>query len=189
MSVGTLEEIIDDNHAIVSSAVGPEYYVSILSFVDKDELEPGCSVLLHHKSSFVVGVLGDDTDPLVSTMKLEKAPKESYADIGGLEEQIQEIKVCVHLASPPPRVVRPLACHPREVARASQHCADWPPSGPLFMITGSCRAAAHAPGVLRGDGDQAPEGRHPFRRPGDRCVSAALCLSRHSRSLQSYFRN
>jgi 26S proteasome regulatory subunit T2 len=27
MSVGTLEEIIDENHAIVSSAMGPEYYV------------------------------------------------------------------------------------------------------------------------------------------------------------------
>jgi 26S proteasome regulatory subunit T2 len=49
MGVGNLEEIIDDDHAIVSSAVGPEYYVSIMSFVDKDELEPGCSVLLHHK--------------------------------------------------------------------------------------------------------------------------------------------
>lgn len=97
MSVGTLEEIIDDNHAIVSSAVGPEYYVSIMSFVDKDELEPGSSVLLHHKTSFVVGVLGDDTDPMVSVMKLEKAPKESYADIGGLEDQIQEIKEAVEL--------------------------------------------------------------------------------------------
>ena len=51
MSVGTLEEVIDDNHAIVSSAVGPEYYVNILSFVDKDELEPGCTVLLHNKVS------------------------------------------------------------------------------------------------------------------------------------------
>lgn len=49
MSVGTLEEIIDDNHAIVSSSVGPEYYVSILSIVDKDQLEPGCSVLMHNK--------------------------------------------------------------------------------------------------------------------------------------------
>eukprot|EP00121_Abeoforma_whisleri_P014956 Awhi_evm1s13790 len=44
MGVGTLEEIIDDNHAIVSSAVGPEYYVAIMSFVDKDSLEPGCAV-------------------------------------------------------------------------------------------------------------------------------------------------
>lgn len=43
--------------------------------------------------SAVVGVLQDDTDPMVSVMKLEKAPTETYADIGGLEEQIQEIKV------------------------------------------------------------------------------------------------
>lgn len=41
MSVGNLEEIIDDNHAIVSTSVGSEHYVSILSFVDKDQLEPG----------------------------------------------------------------------------------------------------------------------------------------------------
>ena len=40
-----------------------------------------------------MGVLNEDTDPMVSVMKLEKAPKESYADIGGLDTQIQEIKV------------------------------------------------------------------------------------------------
>lgn len=52
MVVGTIEEIIDDEHAIVSSAMGPEYYVSIMSFVDKDQLEPGCSVFLHNKVIF-----------------------------------------------------------------------------------------------------------------------------------------
>merc|ERR1719429_238604 len=70
MSVGSLEEIIDDNHAIVSTSVGSEHYVSILSFVDKDQLEPGCSVLLNHKV---------------------------HADIGGLDQQIQEIKESVEL--------------------------------------------------------------------------------------------
>lgn len=49
MSVGNLEELIDENHAIVSSSVGPEYYVGILSFVDKDQLEPGCAILMHNK--------------------------------------------------------------------------------------------------------------------------------------------
>ena len=49
MAVGTLEEIIDDDHAIVSTANGPEHYVCILSVVDKDSIEPGCTVLLHHK--------------------------------------------------------------------------------------------------------------------------------------------
>jgi ATP-dependent 26S proteasome regulatory subunit len=49
----------------------------------------GCSVLLNHKVHAVVGVLSDDTDPMVAVMKLEKAPSETYADIGGLDQQIQ----------------------------------------------------------------------------------------------------
>jgi len=31
----------------------------------------------------VVGLLQDEVDPMVSVMKVEKAPLESYADIGG----------------------------------------------------------------------------------------------------------
>ena len=93
MAVGTMEEIVDDDHAIISTSSGPEFYVSIMSYVDKDLLEPGCQVLLHHKTQSIVGVLQDDADPMVSVMKLDKAPTESYADIGGLEQQIQEIKV------------------------------------------------------------------------------------------------
>merc|ERR1712055_327309 len=65
MAVGSLEEIIDENHTIVSTSVGSEHYVSILSFVDKDLLEPGCTVLMNHKVHAVIGVLGDDTDPMV----------------------------------------------------------------------------------------------------------------------------
>uniref|UniRef100_A0A8D2ZST7 Proteasome 26S subunit, ATPase 1 n=1 Tax=Scophthalmus maximus TaxID=52904 RepID=A0A8D2ZST7_SCOMX len=82
MSVGTLEEIIDDNHAIVSTSVGSEHYVSILSFVDKDLLEP---------VNQLQTVLG------LTVMKVEKAPQETYADIGGLDNQIQEIKESVEL--------------------------------------------------------------------------------------------
>lgn len=40
----------------------------------------------------MVGVLSDDTDPMVTVMKLEKAPQETYADIGGKEaEQLLNI--------------------------------------------------------------------------------------------------
>ena len=56
MAVGTLEEIIDDNHAIVSTSVGSEYYVNMLSFVDKDLIEPGCTVLLNNKVSLCVHI-------------------------------------------------------------------------------------------------------------------------------------
>ena len=95
--MGTLEELVDENHAIVSSNVLQDSYVPVLSVVDRDLLEPGCQVLLHDRSSAVVGVLQDDVDPLVSVMKVDKAPLESYADIGGLEQQIVEIKEAVEL--------------------------------------------------------------------------------------------
>ena len=91
MAVGTMEEIIDDDHAIISTASGPEHYISIMSYVDKVLLEPGCQVLLHHKTHAIVGVLQDDADPLVNITKLDKAPTESYADVGGLENQISEL--------------------------------------------------------------------------------------------------
>lgn len=89
LAVGTLEEIIDENHAIVSTSVGPEYYVGVLQLVDKTQLEPGCSVLLHSKAMAIVGILSNDADPMVSVMKVDQAPTESFADIGGLETQIQ----------------------------------------------------------------------------------------------------
>eukprot|EP00922_Rhytidocystis_sp_ex-Travisia-forbesii_P002942 GHVS01004328.1.p1 GENE.GHVS01004328.1~~GHVS01004328.1.p1 ORF type:complete len:452 (-),score=72.85 GHVS01004328.1:200-1555(-) len=112
MSVGSLEELIDENHAIVASSVGPEYYVNILSFVDKDQLEPGSSVLLHNKTTSVVGILQDEVDPLVSVMKVEKAPLESYADIGGLEDQIQELKEAVELPLTHPELYEDIGIKP-----------------------------------------------------------------------------
>lgn len=74
MSVGTLEEIIDDNHAIVSTSVGSEHYVSILSFVDKDLLEPGCSVLLNHKVLF-------SRNPWAGVLRLVSLKSESRAKL------------------------------------------------------------------------------------------------------------
>jgi len=98
MELGYMEEAIDDNHAIVTGSIaGAEYYVRIMSFVNKNLLEPGCPVILHHRYRSIIGVPDEDTDPMLTVMKLEKAPKETYADVGGLEKQIEEIKETVEL--------------------------------------------------------------------------------------------
>ena len=112
MCVGTLEEIIDDEHAIVSPQAGLEYYVPIFSFVDKDQLEPGCSVLLNHRSHSVIGVMNDEVDPMVSVMKVDKAPTESYADIGGLESQVREMKEAVELPLTNPELYEDIGIKP-----------------------------------------------------------------------------
>jgi 26S proteasome regulatory subunit T2 len=112
MTVGSLEEMIDESHAIVSTTGGTENYVNILSIVDKDMLEPKASVLLHHKSMTVVGLLSDEVDPLVAVMKVDKAPPETYGDIGGLEMQIQEIKEAVELPLTHPEVYEDIGIRP-----------------------------------------------------------------------------
>lgn len=40
-----------------------------------------------------MGIIQDNTNSSVDVMRVEKAPSETYADIGGLDEQIMEIKV------------------------------------------------------------------------------------------------
>eukprot|EP00727_Mastigamoeba_balamuthi_P007022 m51a1_g2940 putative 26s proteasome regulatory subunit 4 homolog a-like (448) ;mRNA; r:600928-602652 len=112
MQVGTLEEIVDERHAIVGSSVGPEYYVPLMSFVDAEQLEPGCQILLHNRIMAIVGILQDEVDPLVSVMKVDKAPLESYADIGGLEQQVQEIKEAVELPLTHPELYEEIGIRP-----------------------------------------------------------------------------
>ena len=46
MRVASLEEWIDDNHAIID-VDGMQNYVPCMSFVDKDQLEPGSQVLVN----------------------------------------------------------------------------------------------------------------------------------------------
>jgi len=87
-------------------------YVTICSFVDQDQLEPGCSILLHNRTSSVVGILADDADASVNMMKVDKAPLESYADIGGLDKQIQEIKEAVELPLTNPELYEDIGIKP-----------------------------------------------------------------------------
>uniref|UniRef100_A0A8C1G7C5 Proteasome 26S subunit, ATPase 1a n=1 Tax=Cyprinus carpio TaxID=7962 RepID=A0A8C1G7C5_CYPCA len=91
---------------IITPLCRHQWDLNILSFVDKDLLEPGCSV------HAVIGVLMDDTDPLVTEMKVEKAPQETYADIGGLDNQIQEIKQSVELPLTHPEYYKEMGIKP-----------------------------------------------------------------------------
>ena len=56
----------------------------------------------------MVGILQHDVDPMVSVMKIEMAPLESCADIGGLVAQIQEIKEAVE----PPELYEDIGLRP-----------------------------------------------------------------------------
>ena len=111
ITIGTLEEIVAEDAAIVSIN-SSEYYVKILSIVDKEQLELGCTVLLREQTYHIVGILADEADPLLNVMKVDKAPTETYGDVGGLDNQIREIKEAVELPLTHPELYEEIGIKP-----------------------------------------------------------------------------
>lgn len=93
--IGQFNEMIDANYGIVSSTAGSNYYVRILSTLDRELLKPNTSIALHRHSHSVVDILPSESD---STVKLvAEKPDVSYKDIGGLDVQKQEVREAIEL--------------------------------------------------------------------------------------------
>jgi SpoVK/Ycf46/Vps4 family AAA+-type ATPase len=57
---------------------------------------------------------------------VEKAPTESYADVGGLEQQIQEIKEAVELPMTHPELYEDIGIKPPKVGRLAAAAGQLP---------------------------------------------------------------
>ena len=79
--------------------VHPEgkYVVDIGKDVDVTKLDVGARVALKNDSYALHTVLPSLVDPLVSLMKVEKVPDSTFDMIGGLDQQVKEIKEVVEL--------------------------------------------------------------------------------------------
>lgn len=95
--IGQFLEPIDENTGIVSSTTGMSYVVRILSTLDRELLKPSMSVALHRHSNALVDILPPDSDSSISIMGDNEKPDVTYADVGGLDMQKQEIREAVEL--------------------------------------------------------------------------------------------
>ncbi|KHJ88835.1 26S proteasome subunit P45 family protein [Oesophagostomum dentatum] len=66
-------------------------------FLDRELLKPGCSVALHKYSNALVDVLPPEADSSIQMLRPDEKPDVSYADIGGLDMQKQEVREAVEL--------------------------------------------------------------------------------------------
>jgi proteasome regulatory subunit len=90
-------EVIADDKAVVKSTTGPQLIVSISSKIDKEILKPNARVALNQRSFSIVEVLPPSSDPIVRAMEVEEKPTISYDQIGGLDQQLQEVREIVEL--------------------------------------------------------------------------------------------
>lgn len=67
--IGQFLEAVDQNTGIVGSTTGSNYYVRILSTIDRELLKPSASVALHKHSNALVDVLPPEADSSISMLQ------------------------------------------------------------------------------------------------------------------------
>lgn len=95
--VGEFIKFIAKEKAIVKMSHEGKYVVSVGKDVNKEDLKANARIVLTKDTHEIVRVLPTNVDPLVSLMKVEKAPDSTYDQIGGLKKQIEEVKDVIEL--------------------------------------------------------------------------------------------
>jgi len=110
----TIIDFIDDKgRAIVKSSTGPSFVVNASRKVKNEKLVPGMRVALNQRTFAIMEVLPTKLDPFVKGMEvIDTIPDISYTDVGGLEEQLQEVRETVELPLKKPELFERIGIDP-----------------------------------------------------------------------------
>ncbi|MGH7426326.1 MAG: proteasome ATPase, partial [Candidatus Methylomirabilales bacterium] len=92
--VVTLKELLDPDRAVVLAHSDEERVVQLTTQIKNVVLRAGDSILMDPKSGYLLEKL---PRPEVEELILEEIPDVTYADIGGLDEQIEQLRDAVEL--------------------------------------------------------------------------------------------
>jgi len=95
--IGTVRDILDDGRVSIKSSSGPDFVVHISEGIDKDKLDVGDRVALHRQTLAILETLPSAKDPLVMGAEVDSKPIETYKDVGGLTEQLDELRSTIEL--------------------------------------------------------------------------------------------
>ncbi|NAZ26685.1 MAG: proteasome-activating nucleotidase [Thermogladius sp.] len=109
---GVLLHLVDENRAVVRSTTGPNLIVYISESVPRDRLVPGVRVALNQRGSTIVNVLPEYEDPYVQSFEVIERPEVTYNDVGGLKEQIRELREVVELPLKNPDLFKEIGIEP-----------------------------------------------------------------------------
>ena len=93
--IGTLKDVLPDNRVVVKSSTGPDFIVSVSTYCPPEDLIPGARVSLNKQSLSVMSVLPAPLDPVVTGAEIVDKPTITYDDIGGLKQQMLELREAV----------------------------------------------------------------------------------------------
>ncbi|MEM0200033.1 MAG: proteasome-activating nucleotidase [Saccharolobus sp.] len=108
----TVLDVLPDGRILVRSSSGPNLIVNVASHIDQSLIKPGRSVALNQRGSTILEVLPQKEDPIIKSMEITEKPNIHYSDIGGLNEQIRELKEVIELPLKKPEIFRELGIEP-----------------------------------------------------------------------------
>ncbi len=110
----TIIDFLDDKgRAIVKSSTGPSFVVNASRKVKNEKLSPGMRVALNQRTFAIMEVLPTKLDPFVKGMEvIDSIPDISYDDVGGLEDQMQEVRETVELPLKKPHLFTKIGIEP-----------------------------------------------------------------------------
>ncbi|KAI1054140.1 hypothetical protein LB506_010415 [Fusarium annulatum] len=106
--VGEVVKVMSTKKILVKVHPEGKYVVDVSDSVDIGKLTPGKRVTLLSDSYKLEKMLPSSVDPLVSLMMVEKVPDSTYDMIGGLDQQIKEIKEVIELGLKHPELFESL---------------------------------------------------------------------------------
>lgn len=95
--IGDVLKQLDDDRFIVKASSGPRYVVGCRNKLDKAALKPGTRVSLDMTTLTIMRKLPREVDPTVFHMLNEDPGGISFSEIGGLGEQIRELREVIEL--------------------------------------------------------------------------------------------
>ncbi len=93
--IGSLRDVLPNNRVVVKSTTGPDFVVSVSEYVPEEKLIPGARVSLNKQTLSVMDVLSAPLDPVVTGAEIVDKPTITYQDIGGLKDQMRELREAV----------------------------------------------------------------------------------------------
>lgn len=88
---------LDDERFIVKASSGPRYIVGCRNTIKKSNLKNGVRVSLDMTTLTIMRILPREVDPLVYNMTTFEPGEISFNGIGGLTEQVRELREVIEL--------------------------------------------------------------------------------------------
>jgi len=77
--------------AVIKTSTRQTYFLPVIGLVEPEKLKPGDLVGVNKDSYLILETLPAEYDARVKAMEVDERPTEKYSDIGGLDQQIQEL--------------------------------------------------------------------------------------------------